>query len=140
MNNLSDWYRKTYVPTGGPEEINVSCNQKMLRESTVYTGGFKILYDKLITLSPKNQFSKRVALDIDLKKYKDFNINANRYTKHNILICVFNCMAPAMDMDPILYKLLNVAYADDISADKIQYRNTYSITIGFTGKLRYLDF
>ena len=141
MDNLNDWYRATFVPTGTNTDVNVSCNQKMLRESTPYTGGFKILYDKLITLSPKNQFSKRIALDIDLKKYKDFNINGNRYTKHNILICLFNCMSPVIDMDPILYKLLNQAYAEDIDkTDHLNYRNTYSLTIGFTGKLRYLDF
>lgn len=141
MDNLAKWYRKTYVPTGGAEEINVSCNQKMLRESTEYTGGFKILYDKLITLNLKNNFTKRVALDIDLKKYKDFNINKNRYTKHNILICVFNCMAPVLDMDPILYKILNSAYADDNdNVNHLNYRNTFSIAIGFTGKLKYLDF
>lgn len=141
MSNLNNWYRTTFVPTGNLFNVNVSCSQKMLRESTPYTGKFKILYDKLIKLSPKNHFSKRISLDLDLKKYKDFNISGNRYTKHNILICLFNCMCPALDMDPILLKLLGQAYAEDTDqVDHKNYLNTYSLSIGFTGKLRYLDF
>ena len=50
-------------------------------------------------------------------------------------------MAPTLDMDPVLYKLLNQAYAEDTDqTDHLNYRNTFSLTIGFTGKLRYLDF
>ena len=140
MLELRNWYRSTYVPTGRADVINVSCSQRMLRESTEYTGSFKILGDRLLKFSPKNHFSKRVSIDLDLAKYKDFNITNNRYTKHNILICLFNCMAPTLDMDPVLYKLLNSAYAEDTSQDKVNYRDTYSLSIGFTGKLRYLDF
>lgn len=141
MMHLNNWYRTTFVPTGRNFDVNVSCSQKMLRESTPYTGRFKILHDRLIKLSPKNHFTKRISLDLDLKKYKDFNISENRFTKHNILICLFNCMCPVLDMDPVLYKLLNQAYAEDIDhTDHLNYRNTYSIGIGFTGKLRYLDF
>ena len=140
MQELNKWYRITYVPTGGVNPANVSCSQKMLRESTVYTGTFRILHDRLIKLSPKNHFSKRVSLDLDMQRYKDFNITDDRYTKHNILVCLFNCMAPTLDMDPCLYKLLNQAYTEDNTQDKTNYRNTYSLSIGFTGKLRYLDF
>lgn len=141
MRNLNEWYRATFVPTGGYNNANISCSQKMLRESTAYTGKFKILQDRLIKLSPKNHFMKRISLDLDLKRYKDFNISGERYTKHNILICLFNCMAPLLDMDPVLYKLLNTAYTEDTDqTNHLNYRNTYSITIGFTGKLRYLDF
>lgn len=140
MTELNIWYRSTYVPTGGANLANVSCSQRMLRESTDYTGSFKILGDRLLKFSPKNHFTKRVSIDIDLAKYKDFNINNNRYTKHNILICLFNCMAPTLDMDPVLYKLLNQAYTEDNSQDKTAYRDTYSLSVGFTGKLRYLDF
>lgn len=140
MQQLNNWYRTTYVPTGGLTPANVACSQRMLRESTEYTGSFKIISDKLLKFSPKNHFTKRISLDLDLQKYKDFNITNNRYTKHNILICLFNCMAPTLDMDPVMYKLLNQAYQDDITQDKTGYRNTYSLSIGFTGKLRYLDF
>ena len=140
MQELNKWYRTTYVPTGRNSDVNVSCSQKMLRESTEYTGSFKIISDKLLKFSPKNHFTKRISLDLDLQKYKDFNITNNRYTKHNILICLFNCMAPTLDMDPCMYKMLNTAYTDDITQDKTNYRNTYSLSIGFTGKLRYLDF
>ena len=144
MMHLNLWYRKTFVPTGiysDQHRETVSCSQKMLRESTEFTGRFKILHDRLIKLSPKNHFSKRISLDLDLKKYKDFNISENRYTKHNILICLFNCMAPCLDMDPVLFKLLNVAHAEDTDhQDYLNYRNSYSLAIGFTGKLRYLDF
>lgn len=140
MRELNKWYRATFVPTGRNEAINVACSQKMLRESTEYTGSFKIISDRLLKLSPKNHFSKRVSLDLDLQKYKDFNITNNRYTKHNILICLFNCMAPTLDMDPYLFKLLNQTYHEDTTQDKTGYRNTYSIAVGFTGKLRYLDF
>ena len=140
MTELNIWYRSTYVPTGGANLANVSCSQRMLRESTDYTGSFKILADRLLKFSPKNHFTKRVSIDLDLAKYKDFNINNNRYTKHNILICLFNCMAPTLDMDPVLYKLLNQAYTEDSSQGKTAYRDTYSLSIGFTGKLRYLDF
>lgn len=141
MDNLNEWYRATFVPTGTNQDINVSCSQKMLRESTAYTGKFKILHDRLIKLSLKNHFSKRISLDLDLKKYKDFNISGNRYTKHNILICLFNCMCPALDMDPILYKIFNVAHAEDTDhTDFKNYLKSFSLTLGFTGKLRYLDF
>ena len=140
MQQLNNWYRTTFVPTGRNSNVNVSCSQKMLRESTEYTGSFRILDDRLIKLSPKNHFSKRVSLDLDMQRYKDFNITNNRYTKHNILICVFNCMSPTLDMDPCLFKLLNQAYTEDITQDKTNYRNTYSLAIGFTSKLRYLDF
>lgn len=140
MQQLNNWYRATYVPTGRLDVVNVSCSQRMLRESTDYTGSFKILGDRLLKFSPKNHFTKRVSIDLDLAKYKDFNITNNRYTKHNIMICLFNCMAPTLDMDPVLYKLLNQAYTEDNSQDKTSYRNTYSLSIGFTGKLRYLDF
>lgn len=140
MLNLGVWYRNTFVPTGRNDTLNVSCSQKMLRESTEYTGKFKIMYDKLIKFSPKNHFSKRISLDLDLSKYKDFNIANGRYTKHNILICLFNCMAPVIDMDPVLYKILNVAYTEDKTEDKTNFINSYSLGVGFTGKLRYLDF
>lgn len=144
MTHLNLWYRKTFVPTGEystEHRETVSCSQKMLRESTEFTGRFKILHDRLLKFSPKNHFSKRISLDLDLKKYKDFNISENRYTKHNILICLFNCMAPTLDEDPVLYKLLNAAYyADTDTQDHKNYLNSYSLTIGFTGKLRYLDF
>lgn len=140
MSELNTWYRMTYVPTGGANLANVSCSQRMLRESTDYTGSFKILGDRLLKFSPKNHFTKRVSIDLDLAKYKDFNITNNRYTKHNIMICLFNCMAPTLDMDPVLYKLFNSAYTEDNSQDKTHYRDTYSLSIGFTGKLRYLDF
>lgn len=140
MLELRKWYRTTFVPTGSNDAINVSCSQKMLRESTEYTGSFRILHDQLIKLSPKNHFSKRVSLDLDMQRYKDFNITNNRYTKHNILICLFNCMAPSVDMDQVLHKLLNQSYLEDISDNKTNYRNTFSVSIGFTGKLRYLDF
>lgn len=139
-DNLTNWYQTTYVPTGRLDISNVSCSQKMLRESTPYTGTFKVYYDKLIKLSPKNHFSKRVGIDLNLSRYKDFNISNGRYTKHNILFVLFNCMAPTLDMDPVLYKLLNSAYTEDNSQDHVNYRNTYSISIGFTGKLKYLDF
>lgn len=141
MRNLNEWYRATFVPTGGYNNVNVSCSQKMLRESTAYTGRFKILHDRLIKLNLKNNFSKRISLDLDLKKYKDFNVNGERYTKHNILICLFNCMSPTLDMDPILYKILNVAHSEDVDQTNFKnYLNSFSLTIGFTGKLRYLDF
>ena len=140
MQELNKWYRTTFVPTGRLDAVNVSCSQKMLRESTEYTGSFKIISDRLIKLSPKNHFSKRVALDLDLQKYKDFNITNNRYTKHNIMICLFNCMSPTLDMDPCLYKILNNEYTQDTTESKIGYINTFSLDIGFTGKLRYLDF
>lgn len=140
MLELRKWYRTTFVPTGSNEVFNVSCSQKMLRESTEYTGSFKILGDRLLKFSPKNHFTKRVSIDLDLAKYKDFNITNGRYTKHNIMICVFNCMAPSIDMDPVLHKLFNQAYREDISDNKTSYINTYSLSIGFTGKLRYLDF
>lgn len=144
MKNLRDWYRTTFVPTGSTaanptQEINVSCSQKMLRESTQYTGSFKILHDRLIKLSLKNHFTDRISLDLDLKKYKDFNINANRYTKHNILFIIFNCMAPAIDMDQCMHKVFNAAYLEDNTNGKTGYRNTFNFSIGFTGKLRYLD-
>lgn len=140
MLELNKWYRTVFVPTGGVNLANVSCSQKMLRESTEYTGSFKILGDRLIKFSPKNHFSKRISLNLNLSKYKDFNITNNRYTKHNILICLFNCMAPTLDMDPVLYKLLNQAYLEDNSQDKVNYRDTNALAIGFTGKLKYLDF
>lgn len=140
MQELNKWYRTTFVPTGRFDAVNVSCSQKMLRESTEYTGSFKIISDRLIKLSPKNHFTKRVSLDLDLQKYKDFNITNNRYTKHNIMICLFNCMAPTLDMDPCLYKILNSEYTQDTTESKIGYINTFSLDIGFTGKLRYLDF
>lgn len=140
MMQLNNWYRATYVPTGRADAVNVSCSQRMLRESTEYTGSFKILGDRLLKFSPKNHFMKRVSIDLDLVKYKDFNITNNRYTKHNILICLFNCMAPTLDMDPVLFKLLNSAYTEDTTQDKIHYLGTYSLSIDFTGKLRYLDF
>lgn len=140
MRELNNWYRTIFIPTGRFDAVDVSCNQKMLRESTEYTGSFKIMYDRLVKLSPKNHFFKRLSLNIDLKKYKDFNITNNRYTKHNILICLFNCMAPTLDMDPVLFKLLNQAYTEDTDQNKLNYLHTYSVTIGFTGKLKYLDF
>lgn len=140
MLELRNWYQSTYVPTGRADAVNVSCSQRMLRESTEYTGSFKILGDRLLKFSPKNHFTKRVSIDLDLAKYKDFNITNNRYTKHNILICLFNCMAPTLDMDPVLFKILNSAYTEDTNQNKTNYLNTYSLAIGFTGKLRYLDF
>ena len=38
MQQLNNWYRATYVPTGRADAVNVSCSQRMLRESTEYTG------------------------------------------------------------------------------------------------------
>ena len=80
------------------------------------------------------KFTNGLVLD------KDFNITNDRYTKHNIMICLFNCMAPTFDMDPCLYKILNDEYTSDITQGKANYLMHFSVNVGFTGKLRYLDF
>lgn len=49
---LFDWFKQTYIQTG---TFNMHSNrQQVLRESTAYTGQFKILYDKVIHLDLKH--------------------------------------------------------------------------------------
>lgn len=51
-NNLHDWFTQTFIQTGS---YNLPSNRtQMLRESTRFTGDFKILYDKVHHLTLQN--------------------------------------------------------------------------------------
>lgn len=65
QSKLLDWYRNTYVLTyDGP--VMVSNRQRTMRESTDYTGRFRILKDKIHYLD----FTKQLIHNVDVIKYE----------------------------------------------------------------------
>lgn len=78
--DLCDWFKGTYIYfntvniTGGGQTIQQSVHQTKLRESTPYTGKFKILYDKKIKLGKKKTV-KIANIPIQIKQNLNFDEN-----------------------------------------------------------------
>lgn len=78
--DLCDWFKATYIyfkkiditPEG--QTLQQSVHQTKLRESTPYTGKFKILYDKKIKLG-KRKTVKMSNISIPIKQNLNFNDN-----------------------------------------------------------------
>lgn len=79
-NAINDWFNGSYVPqfyVGNnliDAEGAVTNQSKMLRESTVYTGKFNILYDKSFTLNSKKGH-KFIKFDWNIKENITLNEN-----------------------------------------------------------------
>lgn len=117
-NYFRDWFNKTYVPnfivpiTAGAEQqyasLFATSNQaKMLRESTEYTGKFKILYDEVFTLGDKDPM-KHIEINLNPKKNltfdKDGNITNNDW--NNVFGFILPPALYGTDIDPITYREL----------------------------------
>lgn len=83
--DLADWYQKTYiyyfnVPVANAQYIPFQSNwMDKLRESTPYTGAFKILYDKKFTLG-KNHTVTQMNINLPIKGNINFDNTSNRPT------------------------------------------------------------
>lgn len=99
QSKLLDWYRNTYVLTyDGP--VMVSNRQRTMRESTEYTGRFRILKDKIHYLD----FTKQLIHNVDVIKYErqlNFDNSDDQYSNlpTNSLLIHFYIGPTNIDID-----------------------------------------
>lgn len=103
---LADWYNTTYVPNsyGASSNTNYISNQaQMLRESTEYTGTFKIIHDEIFTLNKANSvFYKNLAFtpnkQITFENSTDYMTNDDFINTYTFIITPSNIFT---DMDTV---------------------------------------
>lgn len=107
--DLADWFRETFIYTRVQTGtgIGVLCQSvwtDKLRDSTKYTGSFKILKDKKFTLS-KSHSSTQFNFNLGLNREVNFENDNNRPTVeqkfNNIYIFVISPCWYELDMDTI---------------------------------------
>ena len=109
LTGIIDWFHKTFIYfrqiTAGGEQVPVqSVHQTKLRESTEYTGKFKILYDKKLKMGKKKTV-KIANISIPIKANLTFNEN-DRTTDdafQNIYAIIIGPSCNILDMDAISY-------------------------------------
>lgn len=104
---IRDWFKNTYtyfrlVAISGGDSVPIqSVHTAKLRESTPYTGNFKILYDKKTSLR-KNKTVKISTISIPVKQNINFNNSTNSPTDESMKHIYFLVLAPAcneLDLD-----------------------------------------
>ena len=110
---IRNWFNEIFVPLAivpasgsGYQDIPVVSNQsKMLRESTQYTGSYKIMYDEMIELN-QNDYSKYIKINLEPKMNLTFKDSDNNPTTENFNN-VFGFIIPPTyyktDMDIVSY-------------------------------------
>lgn len=107
------WFNEIYVPLAIVPKTDdnyldlpvVSNQSKMLRESTQYTGSYKILYDEMIELN-QNDYSKYIKINLEPKMNLTFKDSDNTPTTE-VFNNVFGFIIPPTyyktDMDVCTY-------------------------------------
>lgn len=127
---IADWYQKTFiyyrlVSVGDASYIPFQSNwMDKLRESTAFTGSFKILYDKKFTLG-KNHTSTQMNISLPIKYNVNFDNTSNNPTDNqeinNIYCFLIGPSNNFLDMDSVsCYRFEN---GDDATTG-IAYMNT----------------
>lgn len=125
---IRDWFNTIFVPLAivphnpiedldgysGVKHLDipvVSNQSKMLRESTQYTGSFKILYDEMIELN-QHDFSKHIKINLEPKTnltFKDSDNNPTTEYFNNVFGFIIPPTYYKTDMDIETYdELLNL--------------------------------
>lgn len=107
-SNISDWFRATYTYFRTKAIYNntaplQSVHTAKLRESTPYTGTFKILYDKKTCLK-KNKTVKMSTIRLPIKMNVNFENTNNKPTDEtmkNIHLLVIGPCYNELDMDAV---------------------------------------
>lgn len=108
--NFADWYRKSFVyyrtvsVTGGAKMPYQSNWMDKLRNSSEYTGSFKILYDKKFSLS-KFKTVKQKQINLPIKGNATFDPDTNQLALNSQLSNIYTFLiGPSnnwLDMDAI---------------------------------------
>lgn len=131
--DIAEWFRATYMPTayGDGDITMVMSNQvQNLRESTPYTGKFKIIHDTVFSLS-KDKCNLNTSLLLKPNKQITFN-DTNDITNEDFQNTYTFIITPSfneMDMDPVSSDRLD-HYATSVC-------NLFSLTANT--KITYLD-
>ena len=131
--DICDWFKATYIyfntvnitPSGST--IQQSVHQTKLRESTIYTGKFKILYDKKIKLTKKKTI-KMANIPIKIKQNLNFDNTSNGCTDATFKYIYGLVIGPC-------YNQLDT---DTITTDKSWHFSTSSVDLAHVnGVLKY---
>lgn len=112
-SDIARWYRFTYVPDSvtGDSSLVMSNQCQTLRESTTYTGKFKILHDQIIELTTNMNQSKHIV--ISLKPHKNITFNSSGDPTNDDFINTYCFLIKPsyyqVDMDPVTYDKISVA-------------------------------
>lgn len=105
--DIVDWYKATYIyfKTAGTNNHTIvqSVHQTKMRESTPYTGKFKILYDKKFKMGRKKSV-KMANVPIRINQNLNFDNTTNHATDENFKYIYGIIIGPcnnALDMDSI---------------------------------------
>lgn len=83
-DQLGDWFTQTYIYTTS-ENDGISNQQRVLRESTSWTGRFRILHDSLLKFT-LNDPIKHEVMTLKYPRYLNFDGTGNDYPTDKILI------------------------------------------------------
>lgn len=83
-NQLGDWYTQTFIFTTSQND-GISNQQRVLRESTAWTGRFRILHDSLLKFTVNDPI-KHEVMTLKYPRYLNFNGTGNDYPTEKILI------------------------------------------------------
>lgn len=136
--DLANWYQQTYIyyynvgVTGGGTMPFQSNWMDKLRESTPWTGAFKILYDKKFTLG-KNHTTSQMNISLPIKGNINFDNTSNRPTDNQEINNTYTFIIGPSN---------NYLDCDCISQDKMQQSTFTSTVLAFMNtniKVKYYD-
>lgn len=130
--DLMDWYKNTYIyysnlNTAQAPALSQSCHQDMLRESTTWTGKFKILKDMKLKLT-YNKGIKQVHYKLDPHMSLTFD-NTNHVTNEDFAHTYTFIVAPIdyrLDFDGTSFNYLNGLQTQSYSIAKAGYNVKYT--------------
>lgn len=131
--DLVDWFKGTYIyfrqftVSGGGTTYEQSVHQTKLRESTPWTGKFKILYDKKIKMGKKKNV-KISNISVAIKQNLNFDNTSNRCTDGSFKYIYGLVIGPCF----------NNLDTDAVSADKTYNFSTNYVPLAYVnGVLKY---
>lgn len=93
---VAEWFNATFVPATGLDYLT-SVQQKMLRESTDYTGNFTILKDDIYWLDMKDKKQIHFQIDVPYKKTVNFDAQGGQPTNSFIYSIWIGPIQPYID-------------------------------------------
>ena len=123
--DIGKWFRESHIyyfnETGSDGSMPVCSNwTNKLRESTPWTGQFKILMDKKFSMTKSDSF-KQISFTIPVKGQVNFDNTSNRPTDNQYFSNIYTfIMTPAFykaDMDPISHDK-----AENLTTDRLLFQ------------------
>lgn len=113
--SIADWFKKSYIYYGlaGNEPVQ-SCHQNRLRESSYYTGKFKILYDLPFKIT-ENESVKQLSFHLEPRKNLTFDNGTLTNEDFKNTYCFL--LGPAnysVDVDSRTFELVNRSVFDNL--------------------------